>query len=123
VRIEIDLSARRLALFAGGRVVRSAPVSIGAPGSPTPTGRFAVTDKLPGSRFSTIYGCCILALSGSQPNLPTGWQGGDRLAIHGAPPGSPIGSPVSAGCLHAAEHDLRRLMRRVPLGAPVVIRA
>ncbi len=123
VRIEVDLSARRLALIDGGRVVRSARVSVGAAGSPTPTGRFAVTDKLAGSRFSATYGCCILALSGRQPNLPAGWQGGDRLAIHGAPAGSPIGSPVSAGCLHAAEDDLRRLMRRVPLGAPVVIHA
>jgi lipoprotein-anchoring transpeptidase ErfK/SrfK len=121
VRLEVDLSARRLVLRRAERVVRVVRVSIGRAGSPTPTGRFAVTDKLPGARFSAAYGCCILALSGRQPNLPAGWTGGDRLAIHGAPAGEPIGSATSAGCLHAAERDLRRLMRAVPLGAPVVI--
>jgi lipoprotein-anchoring transpeptidase ErfK/SrfK len=55
--------------------------------------------------------------------LPAGWTGGDRLAIHGAPAGEPIGAAASAGCLHAGERDLQRLMRVVPLGAPVLIRA
>jgi lipoprotein-anchoring transpeptidase ErfK/SrfK len=123
VRLEVDLSARRLVLRRGARVVRTVRVSIGRPGSPTPTGRFAVTDKLPGARYSASYGCCILALSGRQPHLPAGWTGGDRLAIHGAPAGEPIGVASSAGCLHAGERDLRQLMRVVPLGAPVVIRA
>ncbi len=123
MRLEVDLSARRLVVRAGGRIAGTMRVSVGAAGSPTPTGRFAVTDKLAGARFSPVYGCCILALSGRQPNLPAGWAAGDRLAIHGTVSGGPIGAPVSAGCLHAAEDDLRRLMRRVPLGTPVVIRA
>jgi lipoprotein-anchoring transpeptidase ErfK/SrfK len=123
VRLDVDLSARRLVLRRGRHVVRVVRVSIGRPGSPTPTGRFAVTDKLPGARYSAAYGCCILALSGRQPNVPAGWTGGDRLAIHGAAADEPIGAPASAGCLHAGERDLRRLMRAVPLGAPVVIRA
>jgi lipoprotein-anchoring transpeptidase ErfK/SrfK len=123
VRLDVDLSARRLVLRRGARVVRVVRVSIGRPGSPTPTGHFAVTDKLPGARYSTAYGCCILALSGRQPHVPAGWTGGDRLAIHGTSAGEGIGSAASAGCLHAAERDLRRLMHAVPLGAPVVIRA
>jgi lipoprotein-anchoring transpeptidase ErfK/SrfK len=122
MRLDVDLSARRLVLRRGGHVVRVVRVSIGRPGSPTPTGRFAVTDKLPGVRYSSAYGCCILALSGRQPNVPAGWTGGDRLAIHGASAGEAIGAAVSAGCLHAGEGDLRRLMHAVPLGAPVVIR-
>ena len=121
VSLVVDLSSRRLELRGGNRVLRAVSVSVGAPGSQTPTGRYAVTDKLPGARFSSVYGCCILALSGRQPNLPAGWTGGDRLAIHGGP--APIGRAVSAGCLHASERDLRALVRAVPLGAPVVIRA
>ena len=119
VRLEIDLSQRELRLHRGDRVTRL-PVSIGRPGSPTPIGRFAVTDKLPGARFSPVYGCCILALSGRQTHVPAGWRGGDRLAIHGAP-GDATGGAVSAGCLHARRVDLELLMRAVPLGAPVVI--
>jgi hypothetical protein len=122
VRLVVDLSARRLVVRRGRRVEAVVRVSVGRPGSTTPTGRFAVTDKLPGARYGASYGCCILALSGRQPHLPAGWSGGDRLAIHGTARGEQIGSAVSAGCLHAADRDLRRLMRDVPLGAPVVIR-
>ena len=120
--IRVDLSRRRLELFDGRRAVRSATVGIGRPGSPTPTGRFAVTDKLSGSAYGPYYGCCILALSGHQTNTPAGWQGGNRLAIHGTNDPASIGAPSSAGCLHAAAADLRVLMRRVPLGTPVFIR-
>src|SRR3954470_8751353 len=123
VSVRIDLSHGSLELRDGRRVVRHASVGIGRPGSPTPTGRFSVTDKMPGSRYSAFYGCCIVALSGHQVNTPPGWQGGDRLAIHGTNDPGSIGVPSSAGCLHADADDLRLLMRRVPLGAPVFIRA
>jgi lipoprotein-anchoring transpeptidase ErfK/SrfK len=121
--LRIDLSARSLELRDGRRVIRHASVGIGRPGSPTPTGRFSVTDEMPGSRYSAFYGCCIVALSGHQVNTPPGWQGGDRLAIHGTNNPASIGVPSSAGCLHADAADLRVLMRRVPLGTPVFIHA
>ncbi len=56
-------------------------------------------------------------------NTPAGWQGGNRLAIHGTNNPASIGVPSSAGCLHADAEDLKVLMRRVPLGTPVFIRA
>lgn len=121
--IRIDLSRRRLQLVAGRRVLHTAVVGIGRPGSPTPTGRFSITDKLSGGAYGPYYGCCILALSGHQANTPAGWRGGDRLAIHGTNDPSSIGVPSSAGCLHAEAADLRTLMRRVPLGTPVFIHA
>jgi lipoprotein-anchoring transpeptidase ErfK/SrfK len=121
--IRIDLSRKRLQLVDGRRVVRTATVGIGRPGSPTPTGRFSITDKLSGGSYGPYYGCCILALSGHQTNTPAGWRGGDRLAIHGTNNPASIGSPSSAGCLHAEAEDLKALMKRVPLGTPVFIRA
>jgi lipoprotein-anchoring transpeptidase ErfK/SrfK len=117
VTLEIDLSAETLRMRRAARVLRTMRVGIGAPGTPTPTGRFAVTDKLDGARYSPVYGCCILALSAHQTHLPSGWTGGDRIAIHGGP----TGGAVSTGCLHAGTVDLRYLMRTVPLGAQVVI--
>jgi hypothetical protein len=120
--LHADLSARSLTLRKGRRRVQRMAVAIGRPGSETPTGRFAVTDKLSGSRFGPYYGCCILALSGHQPNTPPGWTGGDRLGIHGTDSPATIGAAASAGCLRAADTDLRRLMRRVPLGTLVFIR-
>jgi hypothetical protein len=121
--LHADLSERTLTLRRDGRAVRRLSVAIGRPGSDTPTGRFAVTDKIAGSRFGPYYGCCILALSGHQPNTPPGWTGGDRLAIHGTDAPATIGTPASAGCLRAADADLRPLMAKVPLGTPVFVRA
>ena len=122
VTLEIDLSKRELAVRDAGGVKRRFTVAIGAPDTPTPTGEFSVTDKLDGPKYGPYYGCCILALSGRQPNLPQGWSGGDRLAIHGSP--TPTwGQAVSNGCPHADEPDLRYLMKTVALGSVVQIHA
>jgi lipoprotein-anchoring transpeptidase ErfK/SrfK len=115
--LEVDRSGRRLTVWRMGKRLRQFRVAIGRSSSPTPIGRFAITDKL-SSYQPALYGCCLLALSGHQTHLPSGWTGGDRLAIHG---GGGIGEAVSAGCLHAREADLRYLMQHVPLGTQVVI--
>ena len=120
--LHADLSDRTLTLRKDGRQVHQMTVAIGRPGSETPTGRFAVTDKLNGSSYGPYYGCCVLALSGHQPNTPPGWTGGNRLAIHGTDSPSTIGAAASAGCLRASDADLRPLMDKVPLGTPVFIR-
>ncbi|MBV8598782.1 MAG: L,D-transpeptidase [Actinobacteria bacterium] len=118
--IRVSLSAKKLELYAGGRLVRSYVVGIGAASSPTPVGRFAVAEKLPGSSQGSVYGCCILGLSVHQLHPPASWsRGGNYLvAIHG---GGGLGTAVSAGCLHLDEAGLRYLMDDVPLGTPVFI--
>jgi lipoprotein-anchoring transpeptidase ErfK/SrfK len=122
LKLDVDLSERRLTVRDAEGVVRRVNIAIGAADTPTPPGDFYVTDKLAGADFGPFYGCCILALSGRQPNLPQGWSGGDRLAIHGSP--TPTwGKAVSNGCLHADEADLRYLMRWVPLGTYVRVHA
>ena len=120
--LHADLSDRRLELRRDRHVLSQISVAIGRPGSETPTGRFAVTDKLRGGSYGPYYGCCILALNAHQPKLPAGWQGGNRIAIHGTNSPGTIGAPASAGCLRAADSDLEFLMRRVPLGTPVFIK-
>jgi L,D-transpeptidase catalytic domain len=122
LELDVDLSARTLVLRRDAQTIRRIRVGIGRAASPTPTGRFAVTDVLRGRSFSRYYGCCILALSATQPHVPAGWGGGNRIAIHGTLSHSGLGRAVSSGCLHAADADLRDLMRVVPVGAPVVIR-
>jgi hypothetical protein len=114
------LSRHELLVLHDGRVVRTIAIATGAVASPTPTGRFAIAEKLPGSRFGSVYGCCILGLTAHQPQPPAGWSPNVAyfVAIHG---GGGIGAAVSAGCLHADEADLRYLMRVVPLGTAVTI--
>jgi hypothetical protein len=122
-RIRYSLVARisrgTITLLDRNRPVRTIAAAFGRSDSPTPAGRFAVTDRLSGAGFHGAYGCCILALSGHQPQLPRGWTGGDRLAIHAT--NKPVPTP-SAGCMVATDAELRWLMRRAPLGTPVTIR-
>jgi len=121
VSLHMDRSARRLTVRRGDRVLRRVRVAVGRPGTETPTGRFAVTDKLRTRRPDSPYGCCAIALSGHQPKLLPGWPGGDRLAIHATPQTDTIGTAASLGCLRAGTRDLRALLRIVPLGAPVFV--
>jgi hypothetical protein len=121
VRVIVDRSERRLTVVRHGREIVSANVGVGSSGSETPTGHMAVTDKLPGARYTSTYGCCILALSGRQTRLPAGWRGGDRLAIHGTD-GRSAASVSSAGCVTVDAAALWRVMGIVPLGTVVTIR-
>jgi lipoprotein-anchoring transpeptidase ErfK/SrfK len=121
--LHVSLSNTQIALRRGDKVVRDIPIAIGRAGTETPSGRFQITDKLPASRFPQgPYGCCIIPLSARQPNLPAGWAGGDRIAIHGTSQPESIGQAASTGCLRASDSDLQVLMRDVPVGAPVFIR-
>lgn len=122
ISLRVSLSAKTIELRDGKRLERTIPIAIGRAGTETPPGRFQVTDKMPASRFPKgPYGCCIIALSARQPNLPEGWAGGDRIAIHGTTDPTSIGQAASNGCLRASDPDLRALMSRVPVGAPVFI--
>jgi lipoprotein-anchoring transpeptidase ErfK/SrfK len=115
--IEIDRSTRRLTVWRMGVGVRRFAVAVGAPATPTPRGRFAITDKL-SNFWPSLYGCCAIALSGRQTRSTPGWVGGNRLAIHA---GSGIGAAVSNGCLRAATSNMRFLMRVLPLGTQVIV--
>jgi len=119
--ISADVSRQQLELHYGNRLLDAFTVSVGSPSSPTPLGDYSVTDGLVGRGLGPWYGCCVLALSGHQPNLPAGWIGGNRMAIHGTP-GS-IGGAISHGCLRASDPDMVSLFSRVPLGTPVFIHA
>jgi lipoprotein-anchoring transpeptidase ErfK/SrfK len=123
ISIKVDRSARRLTLRRGDRVLRRFPIAVGRPGNETPLGRYAVTDRLRTGRLDSPYGCCALALSGHQTKLVPGWPGGNRLAIHGTPNPETVGTQASLGCMRAYTKDIKALMRRVPLGVPVFIRA
>lgn len=92
-----SLGRREVVVRESGRVVQRFPVAIGTPSTPTPTGRFAVTDKLLTEDPSSPYGCCILALSAHQPNTPQGWGGGNRVAIHATSLPETIGTAASLG--------------------------
>jgi lipoprotein-anchoring transpeptidase ErfK/SrfK len=120
-RIDVSLRTRRLTVLDAGHVLQRYTVAIGAPAAPTPTGRFAVTDRLETSDPTGPYGCCIIALTALTPHVIQGWSGGDRIAIHSTPERSTIGLRVSHGCLRLTLAEGRWLMYHIPLGTPTVI--
>ncbi len=120
VSVVADLSEHRIEVRLGSRVLFRAPAATGADASPTPTGRYFVSDRVP---FSGGYlGTFAFGLSGIQPNLPPGWSGGNQLAIHGTSDPSSIGRSASAGCLRVSERTLDRLRPLLRLGTPVTVR-
>lgn len=120
-QVKVSLASRRLTVLRGGRVLERYRVAIGAPASPTPTGRFAVTDRLRTGDPSGPYGCCILALTAQAPHAIQGWSGGNRIAIHSTPETSTIGEPVSHGCIRLTLAEGRWLLAHIPLGTPTLI--
>jgi len=119
--VQADLSRRRVMLMHGRRIVASFAAAVGAAGSPTPTGRFSVTDPIATGDPAGPFGWYAFGLSGHQPHLPPGWSGGDQIAIHGTNDPSSLGTAASAGCLRVSASALTVLRRAVRPGTPVVI--
>jgi hypothetical protein len=117
--IEIHLNARRLTAYYNGRLRFSAPVGVGKPSTPTPTGNFWIRERMrmsPGNLYWPY------ALGTSAYSSLTEWPGGGVVGIHGdlgAPqliPGDP-----SHGCVRLHDTDIGWLAPRVQLGTPVHI--
>jgi lipoprotein-anchoring transpeptidase ErfK/SrfK len=119
--VQADLSRRRLMLMHGTHTEHTFAAAIGAPDSPTPTGRFSVTDPIATGNPNGPFGWYAFGLSGHQPHLPPGWTGGDQLAIHGTNDPTTLGDAISAGCLHVSATALATLKRALRPGTPVII--
>jgi len=120
VTVRADISDHEIVVERAGRVVARFAAATGAPSSPTPPGRYFVTDRIPFPRGS-VLGSFAFGISGIQPRLPAGWNGGDQLAIHGTNAPRTIGTSASAGCLRVSEFALARLKPLLRLGTPVIV--
>lgn len=119
-----DLSRREATAYRRCRPLFSVRTAIGRPGSPSPTGRFWVSDRVavPAAQQDS-FGTFAFGLSTVQPHLPAGWTGGDQMAIHGTGAPGSIGEAASAGCLRVSEDALRRLKPLLEPGTPIIIQA
>jgi len=118
--VKADLSRHSVTVMRKDKVIMRFKAATGAPDSPTPVGRYFVTDLVAipeGGSFGTY----AFGLSGIQTNLPAGWTGGDQLAIHGTDDPGSIGTSASAGCLRVSEPALEKLQKVIQLGTPVSI--
>lgn len=120
VFVEVSVSEHRLSVYREARLLSTFPAATGAPASPTPPGRYFLTDRVP-LPCGGAFGCFAFGISGIQTRLPPGWSGGDQLAIHGTNEPWTIGRSRSAGCLRVSTEAVSRLLPLLRLGTPVVI--
>jgi hypothetical protein len=123
-RIEIDVSSRRVRVRHRGRVVRRFGAVVGAPGTPTPTGRFAIAELVRQPDPGGFLGPWALHLTAHSNVLDDYGGGPGRVAIHGRGGASlldPLGSDRSHGCIRIDSRQVRWLAHRVVAGTPVTI--
>jgi lipoprotein-anchoring transpeptidase ErfK/SrfK len=128
--ITIDRARFKLRLFKGLKFRKSYGVAVGQPAYPTPTGRFAITSKqvnpvwsVPNSPWAgELQGTTVDGGSAANP-LKARWMGiANGVGIHGTGEDYSIGTPASHGCIRMHVPDVVDLFKRVPVGAPVLIK-
>jgi lipoprotein-anchoring transpeptidase ErfK/SrfK len=120
--IGVDLSDRRVTLYRDGERVLSMTAAIGKPGTPTPTGRYYVNQRLLAADPSGPFGPGAVGISAFSPTLQY-WAQGGPIAIHGTNTPYKLGLAVSYGCVRIANSHLLRLYGEADEGTPVVIRS
>jgi lipoprotein-anchoring transpeptidase ErfK/SrfK len=121
-RILVDLSEKRVTLYKDGKKVLSSTAAIGAPATPTPTGRFYVNQRLIPTDKGGPFGPGAVGISAFSDVL-TGWTQGGPIAIHGTNAPWSIGKAVSNGCIRIPNPVLRKLFDQALSGTPVLIRS
>jgi lipoprotein-anchoring transpeptidase ErfK/SrfK len=119
-RLIVDLTQLTATLLREGRRVFHAPVGVGAPATPTPSGEFYVRNRLQKYR-SPFYGPVAFGTS-ARSAAASDWPAGGFVGIHGTNRPDLIPGRVSAGCIRMTNREIVRLARLMPVGTPVSVR-
>ena len=121
--VGVSLGAHTITVTNANAVVYTGPVAVGAPDTPTPTGRFYLYVLLESPDPTGPYGPFAYGLSSHSDALAT-FDGGDaEIGIHGNADASVLGSSVSHGCVRMDNDAITQLSKVLPLGTPVDIDA
>ncbi|GAA1277414.1 hypothetical protein GCM10009677_34290 [Sphaerisporangium rubeum] len=118
--VRVDLSDRRLTLLKHSAPTGSWPVAVGAPDTPTPTGRTFLLASLTPPEIT--YSPLILPLGAHSEVLQTYDGGPGTIGLHGWPDSSVFGKALSHGCVRLPRQALTTLSH-LPLGTPVLVSA
>jgi lipoprotein-anchoring transpeptidase ErfK/SrfK len=123
-RIEVSTERRTVEVFDHGRRLHTYHAVVGAPGTPTPHGLYAVYERVPIADPGGFYGPWALHLTAFSNVLKTYDGGPGRVAIHGRGGTSlrdPLGTARSHGCIRIDNAAIRFLAAHVPVGTPVTV--
>ena len=110
----------RATLYRRGHRIWRAPVGIGKPSTPTPTGHFWIREKFRTPVPGGLYG--PVAFGSSDYSVLSDWPGGGIIGIHGTSEPFLIPGRPSHGCIRVQNRAVRRLWRLMPVGTPLLIR-
>jgi lipoprotein-anchoring transpeptidase ErfK/SrfK len=118
--IVVSLADRRLALVEDGDVKKVYRVAVGRESSPSPTGTFALTERV---ENPTYYHEGKVLPPGPGNPVGTRWMGLSRkgYGIHGTNEPHSIGRAASHGCIRMRRRDLEELFDEVKAGDTVEI--
>ena len=128
--IRLELGKRTISLVDNGQVLGSWPVAIGDPATPTPTGRFAVRNKVVNPQYQSTKTGRNNPTIGPLGPLGDRWLGfhttaKDQFGIHGTPPAweqwVKTRAAVSHGCVRMLGPHVRQLFDQVEVGTPVIV--
>ena len=108
-------------MYKRGKLALSTPAAVGKPGTPTPIGRFYITQRFILTNPHGPYGSRALGISAFSDVLRS-WRDGGPIGIHGTNEPFSIGKAVSHGCIRLPDAAIVRLFKQVPLATPVIIR-
>jgi lipoprotein-anchoring transpeptidase ErfK/SrfK len=120
-RIRVDLSDFRLRVLERGIPIFDTVAGVASNNSPTPGGRYYLTELLAPTTPDTVYGSFAYGLSGFSETFETFNGGPGQLGVHGTNSPESLGTAVSAGCIRLHNDDVARLVTFLPLGVPVVV--
>ncbi|WP_433385061.1 Ig-like domain-containing protein [Actinoplanes sp. CA-142083] len=121
-QMTVDNKTKKMTVTQGGKVVRTAPVSLGRPSKPSVSGTLVVMDKLPETVFDTTD---TDGASGYRTEIEFAqritWSG---QYIHSAPwsVGSQGHTNVSHGCVNVSPSNARWLFDKTLIGDPVTVK-
>jgi lipoprotein-anchoring transpeptidase ErfK/SrfK len=119
--VEVHLGAHEIKVLQGTSEIYKGDVAIGAPSTPTPTGRSYIRVLLETPDPMSVYGPYAYGLSGHSDVL-TEFNGGDgEIGLHGNNDASVLGKSVTAGCIRMDNEEISKLAKMLPLGTPVEI--
>ena len=116
--IRIEVAARKLSVDDNGGSLGTWTVAVGAPATPTPSGRTFLLALL--APPQPTYSPLILPLGAHSNALSTFGGGPGTVGLHGWPDPSVFGHAVSNGCVRVPATTLR-LLSTIPLGTLVLI--
>ena len=121
MRVRVSLRRHRLEAFDGSRLVARTGIGVGASVSPTPKGRYFVTDVVRPPDPGGFYGPYALGLSAHSDVYSSYAGGSGQIGIHGTNRPESVGKDASHGCLRVPNGVITRLAHVLPLGTPVTI--